>query len=93
MGQPEQKVVKIIISAEGGKIQAWFFTLTSIWSEIGPSFRGKQENVCDCSAYKLYSGTGPEKSGFILNTEGNMPLPFSQTLCKLWNIILLFCQD
>lgn len=30
------------------------------------------------------------KSGFILNTEGNMPLPFSQTLCKLWNIILLF---
>lgn len=43
MGQPEQKVVKIIISAEGGKTQAWFFTLTSIWNEIGPSFRGNKK--------------------------------------------------
>lgn len=46
MGQPEQKVLVIIPSAEGGKTQKWFFfffTLTSIWNEIGPAFRGNEE--------------------------------------------------
>lgn len=43
MGQPEQKV-KIILSAEDGKTQEWFFfTLTTIWNEIGPSFRGNKK--------------------------------------------------
>lgn len=92
MGQPEQKVLVIIPSAEGGKTQKWFFffTLTSIWNEIGPAFRGSEENDGDGRADELCRGTGPEKAGFILNSEGNMPLPFSQTPCKLWNIILLF---
>lgn len=50
MGQPEQKVLVIMPSAEGGKTQKWFyfiffFTLTSIWNEIGPVFRGNEEMV------------------------------------------------
>lgn len=79
---------------EGGKTQKWFFffTLTSIWNEIGPSFRGNKKMFV-IAVHTNCSGTGPEKSGFIPNTEGHMPLPFSQTLCKLWNIILLFYQD
>lgn len=43
MGQPEQKVVEIILSTEGGKTQKWFFTLTSISNEIGFAFRGNKE--------------------------------------------------
>lgn len=92
MGQPEQKVAVIILSAEGGKTQKWFFffTLTSVWNEIGPAFRGNKEMFEIAVRKNSAAELGLTKSGFILNSEGNMPLPFSQTLCKLWNIILLF---
>lgn len=55
---------------------------------MAPASRGARK-CTRCSAYKLYSGTGPDKSGFILNTEVKCLCPLVR-LCANCEILFYY---